>query len=187
MNNMNRQRGFNLVEVMVSVLIMTVGGLAGTQITAKRVGHEAVQRTTASNLALEILERIRANPQALSGYATTALGGGSITATPTPDCSSTTCTPTELAAYDLWEWEQALDGATALRDVDGDDVAVGGLITPTACVSVVAASVTVAVAWKGYQVLSNPTSDNCGSGAGKYGTDDNQRQVLVINSFVTDV
>jgi type IV pilus assembly protein PilV len=186
-----RQRGFNLIEVMVSVLVMSLGivGMAGTQITAKRVGHEAVQRTTASNLALDILERIRANPQVLSNYASSGLGGSTISTEPSPNCSdsgSEKCTAAQLAAHDLWEWEQAIDGASAVRDVGGSDVFVGGLIQPTACITVGGGTVTVAVAWKGYQILSNPTSHACGSGAGKYGSGDDQRQVLVMNTFVTD-
>lgn len=190
--SIHRQRGFNLIEVMVSVMVMSFGllGMAGTQITAKRMGHEAVQRTTASNLALEIVERMRANPQALVNYASTGLGGGTITAEPSPDCSdngSDICTAAQLAAHDLWEMEQAIDGASAVREVSGSDVSVGGLIEPTACVTVASGAVTVAVAWKGYQALSNPTSHACGAGAGKYGTGDNQRQVLVVSTFVTDV
>jgi len=185
------QRGFSLIEVLVYTLIVSVSvlGMAGMQISAKRAGHEAVQRTTATSLAIDLIERMRANPEALSSYVTTTIGGGSITAEPTPDCSydaGNNCTPVERAEHDLWEWEQAIDGATETRLVDGDTIAVGGLLDATACVAVNGGSTTISVAWEGYQSLSNPTSDSCGAGLGKYGTDDAKRQVLTMTTFITE-
>ena len=70
-----RQSGFSLVEVMVSVLITSVSllGMAGMQITSKRAGQEALQRTAATAMAMDILERMRSNPQALAAYQAAAL------------------------------------------------------------------------------------------------------------------
>ena len=62
--NFNRpQRGFSLVEVMVALFVLSIAmlGIAGLQITSKRANFEAVQRTTATLLAQEFLERIRSN------------------------------------------------------------------------------------------------------------------------------
>jgi type IV pilus assembly protein PilV len=142
------QRGFSLIEVMVSTLVISVSvlGMTGMQITAKRAGLEAIQRTSATSLTMDLIERMRSNPEALSSYVTTGLGGGSITVEPTPDCSydsTNTCTIAELAAHDLWEWEQAIDGAAETRIVEGSPVSVGGLFDPTACVSVNGGAVTV--------------------------------------------
>ena len=185
------QRGFSLIEVMVSTLVISVSvlGMTGMQITAKRAGLEAIQRTSATSLATDLLERMRSNPEALSSYVTTGLGGGSITVEPSPDCSydsANTCTIEELAAHDLWEWEQAIDGAAETRLVEGDPVSVGGLFDPTACVSVTGGAVTVSMAWEGYQSQSNPSFDACGSGLGKYGTDDAKRQVVSMTTFITE-
>ena len=191
-NSKNKsQRGFSIIEVMVSTVIvsMSVLGMAGMQISAKRAGHEAVQRTSATSLAMDLIERMRANPEALASYITTGIGGASITVEPSPDCSydaGNTCTPVERAAHDLWEWEQAIDGATETRLVGGDTVAVGGLLDATACVAVNGGATTISVAWEGYQSLSNPTSDSCGAGLDKYGTDDAKRQVLTMTTFITE-
>lgn len=185
------QAGFSMIEVMVSTLIVSVSvlGMAGVQISAKRAGHEAVQRTSATSLTMDLIERMRANPEALTSYITTTVGGGSIAVEPSPDCSydvGNNCTPVERAAHDLWEWEQAIDGATETRLVDGDTIAVGGLLDATACVEVNGGATKVSMAWKGYQSLSNPTSDSCGAGLGKYGTDDAKRQVLTMTTFITE-
>ncbi len=185
------QRGFSMIEIMVSTLVISVSvlGMAGTQITSKRAGFEAIQRTAATSLAMDLIERMRSNPEALSSYVTTGLGGGTITVEPSPDCSydsTNTCTIAQLAAHDLWEWEQAIDGATETRMVEGTPVSVGGLFDPTACVSVVGGAVTVSMAWEGYQSLSDPAFDSCGSGLGKYGTDDAKRQVVSMTTYITD-
>jgi type IV pilus assembly protein PilV len=183
------QRGFSLIEVLVSTLVISVGalGMAGLQVTAKRAGYEAVQRTTATSLTTDILERLRANPSNLAGYAASGLGGGSITSEPSPACNNVTtanCSAAELAAHDLWAWEQAIDGATELS---ASDAAVGGLLNPTGCITVNGRAVTIAIAWEGYQELGNPGSSNCGAGAGKYGDNDARRQVLVVNTYVGEL
>jgi len=185
------QRGFSLIEVMVSAMVISVSvlGMAGMQITAKRAGHDAVQRTTATSLTLDLIERMRSNPEALDSYITTGLGGGTITAEPTPNCSddsTNACTAAQLAAHDLWEWEQAIDGVTETRVVAGSPVSVGGLFDPTGCVAVTGGSVTISVAWEGYQALSNPSGDACGAGLGKYGDADAKRQVLSMKTFITE-
>ena len=185
------QRGFSIFEVMVSTLVVSVSvlGMSGMQLTSKRVGLEAIQRTAATSLAADLIERMRSNPEALSNYVTTGLGGGTITVEPSPDCSydsANTCTVAQLAAHDLWEWEQAIDGATETRVVDGTPVSVGGLFDPTACVSVVGGAVTVSMAWEGYQSLSDPAFDTCGSGLGKYGTGDAKRQVVSMTTYITE-
>ena len=187
----NVQRGFSLIEVMVSTLVVSVSvlAMAGMQVTAKRLGHESVQRTSATSLAMDLIERMRSNPEALTSYVTTGIGGGSITAEPTPDCSDTgtnSCTFAELATHDLWEWEQVLDGASETREVDGDPVPVGGLLNPTACIAVTGGAVVVSIVWEGYQSISNPVSDTCGTGLDKYGVDDAKRQVLSMSTFITE-
>ncbi len=192
LNRSRSQRGFSLIEVMVSVLITSVSvlGMAGMQVTSKRAGYEAIQRTTATAMAMDVLERIRSNPAALANYTATGLGGGTIATEPVPMCTNDTtdvCTSTQLAAHDLWQWEQAIDGLGETRDVSGTDVATGGLLNPTGCIEVTGNMVTVTMAWQGYEALSNPGTNACGSGLGRYGTDDENRQVISVTTFITEV
>lgn len=60
------QRGFSLVEVMVALLVTTVGllGLAALQLTSLKIGHNAYLRGQAVQIAHEIAERMRANREA---------------------------------------------------------------------------------------------------------------------------
>ncbi len=63
MKTMRSQRGVTLIEVLVTVLIFSIGllGLAGLQATSLRQNMSAYQRTQASVLAMDMLDRMRAN------------------------------------------------------------------------------------------------------------------------------
>jgi type IV pilus assembly protein PilV len=77
-----RQRGFYMLEVLVSVLILAIGllGLAALQSRALRYNHDAYVRSQAAILANDITERMRsvrgatAASQVLSSYATVSGG-----------------------------------------------------------------------------------------------------------------
>ena len=53
MNFRNRQHGFSLIELLISLVIFTVGllSIAGLQMVAKKSNYESLQRTTASHIA----------------------------------------------------------------------------------------------------------------------------------------
>ncbi|MGH8598331.1 MAG: type IV pilus modification protein PilV [Gammaproteobacteria bacterium] len=70
------QSGFTLLEVLISVFVLSIGllGIAGLQMTSKRTNYEAVQRTNATMLAQELLERIRANTPQLTIYSVAGAG-----------------------------------------------------------------------------------------------------------------
>ena len=191
-NRFDGQRGFTLLEVMIALLIFGVGLLqvAALQAVAKRANYESIQRTTASHLAFDMLERMRANSAAVDTYSSAAgeriLGGSSRGAEPAPDCNSPAdgCTSADLAIHDLWEWEQRLDGAT---EVSGG-VSTGGLISPTACIRGPAGGgagiYTAAIAWRGVSELSDPTADVCGNASGQYGGNNEFRRILVVQTFI---
>jgi len=188
-----RMTGVSLIEVAVSVLILSIGalGLAGVQISAKRAGHEALQRTVAASLATELIERMRANPSVLDDYDTSATEGVGLAmrklpAKPGNECSTkvSACTSTGLAVWDLWEWERALNGGTAIRA----GVAAGGLINPVGCVTVVGRQVTVVIAWRGSNNLTDPNAGSgCGSGKYEISPLDANRQLLQITSYISEV
>lgn len=58
-----REPGFTLIEVLVAVLVLSVGllGLVGLQGVALKMNHGAYVRSQASNLAYEIADAMRAN------------------------------------------------------------------------------------------------------------------------------
>lgn len=181
------QHGLGLIEVLMAMLIFALGilGMASMQVNAKRTSYDALQRSIATALTRDIIERMRSNPSdaALAAYVVSDLGGGSL-ATPSADCiSSDKCDVLELAVHDLWEWEQALDGAS--ESLSG--VNAGGLVSPQACITNNAGVVTVAIAWKGFGGKVNPTGSTCGEGNGFYGTGEIDRQLLVVNTYIEEV
>lgn len=180
-----RQSGSSLIEVMISVFILSTSmlGLAGMEITAKRSGYDALQRSQATNIANDIVERMRSNSGTLDSYVAANIGNGSIGAEPSPNCGSEACTVAQLASHDLWEWEQALDGAAEKQS----GVNAGGLNFPQACITHSAGVVTVAIAWKGSQETSNPTASSCGNSSGFYGTGNSQRLLMVFQTYINDL
>ena len=173
------QRGVGLVEVLIAVLVLTVGilGVAGLQITGKQALNDASQRSLATSLARDVIERMRSNASELESYETT-VGGESISTAPT-SCSSATCTSSQLAARDLYEWEQLLDGANETVVIGGDTTNTGGLVNPRACITHNAGKVEVAIAWRGSSNQVNPSSSTCGESAALYDTDNVRRRLLV--------
>lgn len=58
-----RQKGFTLLEVLVTMVIMAIGllGLAALMASSLRNNHSAYQRTQAAFLAYDIVDRMRVN------------------------------------------------------------------------------------------------------------------------------
>lgn len=73
----NNQRGVTLLEVMVAVLILAVGvlGAASLQLNAIRYSASAGHTTQATLVARDMLDRMRANPSALTSYAAASVSG----------------------------------------------------------------------------------------------------------------
>ncbi len=177
-----RQRGTGLIEVAISLLVLSIGtlGLGSLQISAKRMGYEATQRTEAAALAMDLLERLRANRAVLPAYSTAGIGGTTGGRLPqlVVDCGGGSCSPAQLNVWDLWQWERALEGATT-----GDSE--GGLVRPVACVTVSGRRVTVEIAWQGFRFLG-VSADGGSCGTGSYGAGDADRQWLQMTSWIAE-
>lgn len=119
------QAGTNLIEVMVALVILSIGllGLALMQLQGLRHNTDAYLRTQATFLASEIIERMRANAASAADYTATPP-----TSKPSPDCITAQCTTgAQVAASDLWYWSQALgDGTTGLPQVQASISSAGG-------------------------------------------------------------
>jgi type IV pilus assembly protein PilV len=110
---MRKQKGFSMVELLISVVIMSIGvlGMAGLQIISMQQNRSALLQGEAMFIANDILDRIRANPS--TGY-----GGAAITDAPgvTTDCVGNTCTEAEMAAYDIAQWQCSINSVDAAGD-----------------------------------------------------------------------
>ena len=121
-----RHRGFSLVVVLVALIIIGVGmlGIAKIQALTYASTGTAAQRSIAAILASSMSSAMRANRgywsvQAGTAQQTVTITNGAFTPAPTdgtlssatPTCNGSTCTPQQLAAYDLHRWATALSGA----------------------------------------------------------------------------
>ena len=104
------------MEVMVSFMVLAVGllGMAALQGNSLRYSMQAYFQTQSVILNYDIFDRMRANPAGVAGGSYTP---DTMPASFTLDCDSTMCTPSQLATYDLVEWNQDvasyLPGGTA--------------------------------------------------------------------------
>lgn len=99
-------RGFTLVEVLVALVVMSVGmlGIAALYLEGLRAGRTAIYRTTAVNLAADMADRIRANLPAGNAYAGTGPGADESCVNGDADC-----TPLQLADDDWFSWSREID------------------------------------------------------------------------------
>ncbi|MDH5649150.1 MAG: type IV pilus modification protein PilV [Gammaproteobacteria bacterium] len=210
-----KQSGLTLIEVLITLVIISVGllGIAALQLISKQSSFESLQRSTATALASEILERMRANPNAnaLATYAGTQeapsapLDGTVFASEPTPVCSTADpCLPVagntaNLANHDRWEFEQLLVGVT---ETSASGANVGGLVSPTLCITtqVPAANLNrsglyaVTIVWRGQAKLKdNATTNTCGQGSANYESEDNpgsgddaHRRILTVQHYIVE-
>ena len=116
-------RGVSLIEVLVSIVIASMGilALAGVNATAVRYTKMSQYRSTAALLASEMGERIRANKAGLqpvggvfpynltTDFAGQAAGPAApaLTSVPcsSPNAAGDSCSVADIAALDLWQWQ----------------------------------------------------------------------------------
>lgn len=189
MFNCKNQRGFSLIEVLVAVVIFSVGllAVAGLQTVSKTANFEGLQRTTASQIAHGLLEDMRSNGVGLPVYLAVAdLGDGQMGAEPAPNCNTVgaECNPTQKANHNLWFWENFLDGSLEI----GSQGASGGVMSPTICIDGPpfggAGIYIVSIAWRGGVAMTGVTANVCGVGSGKYGANDEFRRVVQLPTFI---
>ena len=110
--NRRKSRGVSLLEVLISILLATIGllALAGANVSAIRYSKMSQYRGTATMLAQDIAERMRANKLGLNTYTyTTSWTGQASTVAADTSCEGVvTCTAANLAAYDLNNWRKVV-------------------------------------------------------------------------------
>jgi type IV pilus assembly protein PilV len=105
----NRAAGFTIVEVLVSLIILSIGllGIAKLVLFSAHSNDSAYLRSQATQLAYEILDNMRANPTAVAAlnYNTPLTAAAS---SPGFSCLNTTCSAANLALYDIYVWKSRL-------------------------------------------------------------------------------
>lgn len=130
---LRRVGGFSLVEVLIALIVMSVGmlGIAGLYVHSMQAGRTSLFRHNAVTLAGDVADRIRANPLAGEAYVDT----GPVTTPPGTSCvgGDVDCSPEEMAALDIYLWDEQATGTLPEGDVRViyDDSAVPSLYTVT--------------------------------------------------------
>ena len=159
--------GFSLVEVMVAVIVLSVGllgiarmqslALSSTSVSSKR----SIAAIQAASLAAVMHENraywTQGDPAgalftikgtnvgsaiAIDGNSYTWTGAPALVAVGTPNCTAT-CTPTQVAAYDLQQWATAVN--SVLPNVS--TLIKCGTLTPVSCM--------VTISWTESAVAAN--------------------------------
>ena len=98
------QRGLTLIEVLVSLLILSIGilGLATLQTASLNFNNASAQRTQATVLAYDMADRMRAN------RAAAVAGDYDLALAATPPACAAPAAGGSVAAQDLSAWRMAL-------------------------------------------------------------------------------
>jgi type IV pilus assembly protein PilV len=151
----HRSSGFSLVEVLVALIVMSVGllGIAKMQAVALSNTSVSSQRSLAALEAAGLAAAMHAN----RGYWGTAAGAKSITVqggtvTPLPAaakvCTAASCVPAEMATYDLQQWATSLQTEALLPNYLATiDCGATIITTPRSC--------TIKITWSEKSVALN--------------------------------
>ncbi len=124
-NHRRELRGFTLVETMVALVVLSIGmlGVAALFVVTFKAGGTAINRLNAVNLAAEMADRIRTNRLAGTAYAGTPANNSCIG-------TSAKCSATEMAAFDLFSWRNAVASTLPGSPTGTVTVAAGGAGMP---------------------------------------------------------
>ena len=176
MSSRSKQTGFSLLELLVALVVFSIGllAVAGLQTVSKQANFESIQRTTAAQIATGLLEDMRMNGDGINVYRTAGvIGGGIRGGEPAPNCRvGTECNAAQKAAFDLWFWEQALDGNLETNGGAGT----GGLMFPTLCVDGPAVGGTASI--------TNSVNNPCGAATGNYGDTNQFRRMVQVPTYI---
>ncbi len=150
-------RGFTLIEVLVTLVILTFGllGIAGLMAKGQRIAFEAFQRQQAVALASDMGERIRGNrllaavcPAGFPACLTYTAGAPVATPLGTgvyyseylthaiKDCATRVCSLEDLSLDAIALWDGLLNGYSEQQV--GTGTRVGGIINARGCIELLA-------------------------------------------------
>jgi type IV pilus assembly protein PilV len=100
------QKGFSLLEVLVTILVLSLGllGMAALVTTGMRSNNVAQFRSVATQQTLDIADRMRANLAGVRAGSYDALATGIPASN---DCTAVECTAAQMATFDHAQWNTA--------------------------------------------------------------------------------
>lgn len=158
-----KQGGVGLVEVMVALLVFSVGmlGVASLQVVSKKSSFEAQQRLEATWLANDLAARISGSGMNLDdqkkyyGDFTYSVDDG-ITIPESCNEIVSNCDLDQIVAWDKYQWKNAVSAAAVTHDG-----AKQGLLSAKGCVTFGNSGGEVVVAWLSMTELSGVKKGGC--------------------------
>lgn len=174
----HKQSGFSLLEVAVTLLLLSFGllGILALMLKGQSTANEAYDRNQALAIAQDMVENLRANQGAAPYYVTGTTvasdkpGGGGLFADIAnyASCASGACTPKKIAENHLAIWDGVLIGVNEKYNTSK----IGGIQSARGCVEWLGSSTTqpvflVSVSWvANTDTAAPPTgSSDCGKDA----------------------
>jgi len=116
-HHMNSSKGFTLLEVMIALVIFSIGllGLAGIQAVALKNNNSAYTRTVSMQLAYNMADVLRASTDnegniiAAFDTITTAIPGAPTSCVQKSGAAAPDCTQAELASFEVYHWKKRLE------------------------------------------------------------------------------
>ena len=180
-----QQRGVTLLEVLISIVIMSIGllGLAGLFSMAGKAEVESYQRIQALTYLNDMADRIASNGPVADCYVSSAYGSGTL-----PTCGAGSSTQLKRANSDMAEWVALIQGSSEKSGTTN----AGGLILAKGCVEkigtvndaatgtiIVGTDYRISLAWQGMGDVSVPDATLiCGKDA--YGSEGRRRVVSTL-------
>jgi len=130
---LHKSRGFTLLEVLIALLVFSLGllGLAGLMIMSIKTNHSAYLRTQATFLAESMADRMRADSMAIwsSSYnGSYPLASGSSD----PCAGGVACSAVDVASRDKFIWSQQLRDSLPNAAATITCTPSAGIVTPSA-------------------------------------------------------
>jgi type IV pilus assembly protein PilV len=151
-HSQKKHQGFTLIEVLVSLLIMTLGivGVLKMQTQSLKSNQRAHFRTQADLLSRDLLARMQANKTEAQKGAYVA----SSKQTNPPDCQTTECNAEQLVKWDLHQWYEQIEkqlpaGSATVEKFSGDN------------------RYLISIRWDDYRNSQTLDTQSCGNESGK--------------------
>jgi len=111
-----KQSGFTLIEILITLIIMSIGllGMASLQMNSLRSNQGAYLRSQASMLSYDMADRMRANSvRAIAGDYNGFDTDGTVPSDPGCIDAATGCSAAQQSNTDMFEWASRVNGTGA--------------------------------------------------------------------------
>lgn len=167
-----RHSGFSLIEVLVAVIIISIGvlGLVAMQGRTIQFTQDSAQRNTAAMLADDLIEQIRSNRDAVvnasgvrsaSNYYKTA--GASFPTTGVAACRTAAgCTPEQMATDHLVQWVAQIRNSLPIDDatLSGAYIICRDRTPGSAACDNQGSAIKIQIAWISRNTADSPEADD---------------------------